>query len=123
MAGGTDFADVDPVEFLFSERKTFFHKCKKYAQRVILDRTDREILSYTRVLASELNSYRLVLACRTKKMPDKRSKQLLEELLVHMDKAWNERNTLMKEMVPLADKILTSYEGLVDYLKSATQRT
>lgn len=115
-----DFAkDVEPVKFVLEDRVGFLHKFKGSANRLRkVGANEREILAIFRTLASQVNNYRLVLASCRGRMPDEKSEELLTNLLVYMDRMWNERKAITSYSVNVADKTCLSYCNLVDYLQS-----
>lgn len=111
--------EVDAVKFILEEEKEFLHRAKSFAKGLAGAGTnEREILAYSRKFALAVHNYELILSDCKEQMPTDEAKQRLETLLIHMAKAFEGRNTLKTEMIPVADDICLSYVNLVQYLSA-----
>jgi len=112
-------SDIDPVEFILSEQVEGMHRIKKYASLADPSIADeRKIQAYCRKAAFDVNNYKLVLQSCKGKMPDEKSEKLLELVLDPMNKAYEGRSTLGKEMVGVLSEIVLAYHNLCSSLKS-----
>jgi hypothetical protein len=111
--------DVDPVEFVLSERREFLHRFKGTG----LEPGETPPIETVRELALQVNNYRLVLDSTKDKMPDNYSRILLSTFLTRSKAFWLARDRLTTETALLADLTIQAYESLADYLFQKQPRT